>query len=244
MRHFKYIFFLLVILSAAKDLKLHAQTPQLDSLKLLLKNAKNDTTRCNILNAMIEAENDETVWAKYNDQLINISESNLKELLPTHSQFILFKKQLASSLHNGGIIKHTQGNNSKALEFFNRSLKISEEIGDRSGIATSLNAIGAVYSNKGNIPMALEYYGRALKIQEEMHDQNGTAISLINIGFIYQNQGEINKALLYYMKGLKIQEEIGNKYGMARALNNIAFIYQNQGEISKALAYYNKGLKI
>jgi two-component sensor histidine kinase len=132
----------------------------------------------------------------------------------------------------------------KALEYYHKSFKIQEEIGDKEGIANSLNNIGYVYHNQGDIPKALEYYHKSLKIQEEIGDKEGIAISLNNIGVIYRSQGDIPKALEYYHKSLNIQEEIGNKLGIARSLDNIGMIYNNQEDIPKALTYFHKSLKI
>ena len=54
---------LFVMLNLFQHLAL-CQDKTIDSLKLALKNAKHDTTRCTILSAMIEAEGDDNIWPK------------------------------------------------------------------------------------------------------------------------------------------------------------------------------------
>jgi len=213
----------------------------MDSLKLELKNAKHDTTRCNILNAMVEAEYDDQVWPIYNEQLRVLAEKNTKTNTPNKPFYL---KHLADALNNIGYFYNNQGDIPKALEYYHKSLKIDEEIGNKEGIAIGLNNIGLIYDNQGDIPKALEYYHKSLKIQEEIGNKKGIALSLNNIGFIYNHQGDIPKALEYCHKSLKIEEEIGNKEGIAASLNNIGIIYDNQGDIPKALEYYHKSLKI
>ena len=154
------------------------------------------------------------------------------------------KCQLSGSCKPLAPIADQQGDIPKALEYYHRSLKIQEEIKDKSGIAQSLNNIGFIYQNQGDIPKALEYYHRSLRIREEIKEKMGTASSLINIGAIYQNQGDIPKALEYFHRSLKIREEIKDKSGIAYSLNNIGAIYQNQGDIPKALDYYHRSLMI
>lgn len=216
----------------------------IDSLKLALKNAKHDTTRCSILNAMIEAEADDNIWPKYNNQLLKLCENKIKLISKTSSDYSIYLKHYAGTLNNVGYLANKQGDIHKAKEYFIKSLKVSEEVGDKNGIANSLNHMGLIYKNQGDIPMALEYYGKSLKISEEIGDKQGIAVSLSNIGLIYNNQGDIPKALEYYGKSLQIQEEIGDKQGVAISLNNIGLIYLQQGDNAKSLECTKKSLKI
>jgi tetratricopeptide (TPR) repeat protein len=61
-----------------------------------------------------------------------------------------------------------QKNYPKALDYFQRALKITEELGEKSGISKSLKNMGDVYQNQGEYVKALEYYHRALKIAQEL----------------------------------------------------------------------------
>jgi len=75
---------------------------------------------------MIEVENDNAIWSKYNDQLKSIAELKLKTLQPTQPQYSLFKKHFATSLNNIGFIYDSQGDINKALEYYSKSLQIQE----------------------------------------------------------------------------------------------------------------------
>ena len=242
-----FIFLLANIVFAQKNL--------VDSLKLALKIAKHDTTRCNILFQLAEVAPDGET-EKFNEQLKNLAEINLKNLANLQNESIefkntkstplnkLFKKHYASSLNNLGLISSNKGDIIQALYYYDKSLKIQKEIGDKKGMATSLNDLGAIYSDQGDIQKALNYYGKSLKIQEEIADKQGIAATINNLGLIYEDQGEVAKALNYFEKSLKMQEEIGSKRGIASSLINIGYIYSNQGDILKALGYYSKSLKI
>jgi serine phosphatase RsbU (regulator of sigma subunit)/Tfp pilus assembly protein PilF len=213
----------------------------IDSLKLELKNAKHDTTLCNLLNAIVEAENDDEIWPIYNEQLRVLSEKHTKTNTPNNPFYL---KHLADALNNTGYLYKTQGDIPKAIEYFHKSLKIQEGIGEKRGIATSLNNIGMIYDSQGDIPKALEYFHESLKIQEEIGHKQGIATSLNNIGTVYKLQGDLPKGLEYFHKCLNIYEEIGNKEGIAGSLNNIGVIYMTQGDLPKALEYFHKSLQI
>lgn len=236
----KKIFCLII---AVLIIGLNSSAQNIDSLKLALKNAKHDTTRCNILNILSETASDEE-WPNFNNQLLILSESKLKNLSPSHSDYKFYKKCAASAINNVGYIYSLQGDFSNALIYYGKALKLREEISDKKGIANSFNNIGFVYNEKGEISKSLEYSFKSLKVQEEIGDKNGIAYSLNNIGAIYKDLGDTYKALECYKKSLKIMEEIGDRNGIAGAFNNIGYIYQFQGDIPMALLFYGKSLKL
>ncbi len=236
------IFLLLVTLTFSLTLK--AQDNEIDSLKFALKNAKHDTIKINILSELSGLCEVEDILL-FAEPCLKLCEKCLasKEAIPSTSKRF-YLKNLAGALNNIGFLASIEGDNHKALEYYQKGLKTHENIKDKMGISTSLSNIGGIYNRQGDIPKALEYYHKSLKMKDEIEDKMGMAYCLNNIGFIYDNLGDIPKALEYYHKSLKIQEEIKDKMGIAYSFNNIGFIYNNQGDIPKALEYYQKSLKI
>jgi len=215
-----------------------------DSCLKIYHKEKHDTSKVQIISYIVESCWDDNVWPKYNNWLYAYLTEKLK-MKYSKTVTNCFKRSLAGTLNNiGYFANHNEGNVSKALEYYQKSLKVKEEIGDKGIIASSLNNIGAIYRSQGDIPKALECFHESLKIQEELGDEKGMASSLINIGYVYNHQGDISKALEYYYKSLKIQEKLGDKNGLAYSLNNIGTIYETQNDVSKALEYFNKSLKL
>ena len=142
-----------------------------DSLKLALKNAKHDTVRCNILATLAETASDEE-WPAFNEQLKVLAEKNIAGNAQPKNFYL---KHLAAAFNNIGYLAQVKGDIPKALEYWSKSLKIQQEIGDKSGVAVSLNNIGVIYKDQGDIPKALEYYSKSLKIHEEIGDKSGTS---------------------------------------------------------------------
>ena len=217
--------------------------PVIDSLKLVLKTATHDTIRLQVLSRMIESENDYEVWPLYNKEMKSIAEK-LLNTQPKAKVVKIAKKYLAEAFNNIGYIFDNQGNISKALENYGKSLEIREEIEDKIGIAVSLNNMGCIFINQKDNHKALEYFFKSLKIQEEIGNKRGIALSLNNIGFIYDEQGNTSKALEYYDKSLKTREDIEDKSGIAMSLNNIGFHYKNHGDLQKGLTFYSRSYKI
>src|ERR1700752_4885755 len=121
-----------------------ANAQNMDSLKLVLKNAKHDTIRCSVLNTMIEAELNDNVWSVYNKELKTICEKNLTSASLSESQKKFYLKQLADVHNNEGYLAMQQGDNAKAIEYYEKSLKINEEIGNKKGMGPTVNNIGYI----------------------------------------------------------------------------------------------------
>jgi serine phosphatase RsbU (regulator of sigma subunit)/Tfp pilus assembly protein PilF len=241
-RPLTFLFFLILQMSSFAQ--------NIDSLKLALKNAVQDTTRCSILVELSENASDEE-WPGFNDQLKILCESRLKDLSKTSPEYLPFKKYYAGALNNCGYLSNQQGQISLATDYYNKSIQIQQEINDPKGLAASYNNIGFIYKSQGDISKALDYYNKSIKILEsfrlpngEVEDKKGLAYSISNIGIIYESQGDTAKALECYLKSLKIREEIKDKQGAAVSLNNIGFLYKSKNELPKALVYFLRSLKL
>jgi len=154
------------------------------------------------------------------------------------------KEEKAKILGELGVISYYSGELEKALEYYEKALKLEEELEIKEGIAAILGNIGIVYSTRGELDKALEYYEKALKLHEELGKKKGIAKQLGNIGVVYKTKGELNKALEYYEKALKLNEELGIKEGVAADLGNIGVVYGIKRELDKAVEYFEKALKL
>ncbi|CAF1089510.1 unnamed protein product [Adineta steineri] len=149
-----------------------------------------------------------------------------------------------------GFIHCNQGDNEKAICYYEQGLEIQEKTLPSNDplLATSYNNIGMVYYNIGEYLKALSYYEKALEIRQKTLPSNhpDLAISYNNIGLMYDNMGEYSKALSYCEKALEIQQKtlLSNHPDLARSYNNIGLMYDNMGEYSKALSYCEKALEI
>ena len=143
-----------------------------------------------------------------------------------------------------GLSRLNTGKYPESLEYFNRSLKIGEEIGRRNIVASALNNIGSVYHYTADYVKTLEYYSRALKLFEQDKNQKQIAGTLFNTGYVYMSQGNNPKALLTFKRSLKIAEELNDTRIIANCLNTIGSIYVEQNDYSTALEYFNRALKL
>lgn len=162
---------------------INAQSPLLDSLKIVLKNTTDDSSKCVILSQMIENEWDLNIWPNYNNEIKLITEKHLNNKQPK----IIFLNYYAYTICNIGYYNQEKGNNIIALEYYKKGLEIQKKTNSKESIAASLNNIGYIYRQMGNIKEALNNYHQALKIQIEIKDSINIATSYNNIGYVFEN---------------------------------------------------------
>ncbi len=214
----------------------------IDSLKLALKNTKEDTVKVNILIEIIDAIDDDSIWPTYNDELQKISE---KLLLSSNEKLKQKgKKSLGEVFNNLGYLYDNQKNISKGLEYYYKALKIAEETNDKPSILSILNNIGLAYEKIAEYTKALNAHHRCLKIGFELGNKKNSSESLYNIAMIYINLGKVQTALKYLNNCLLIQEQIGDKKEIANTISNIAYAHNILGNLPLALDCWSKSLKL
>jgi adenylate cyclase len=160
------------------------------------------------------------------------------------SEKINFPKGTATALKNIGLGYRKQGKNLDALENYNQSLKIFEQVKDNIGIANLYSNIGVVYYSQGDDAKALENYLQSLKFSELAGDKFRIFIALNNIGGIYfDKKATYDKALQYYLRALPLCEELGKKEELGAICKNIGSIYFKMNDDKKALVYFDESLK-
>ncbi len=226
-----------------------AQTRTTDSLLTLLKKDKEDTNKVNHLNALSWS-----LMYQNPDSSIILGNHALSIITPISSSEFSFaregiednaiKKLRATTLDNLGCYYFLKTDYFNALDYYQKALKIDEDLKDKNGIAKRLGHIGMVYSHRGDYPRTLDYYFKALRIDEELNNKNRVGVHLGNIGVVYANQDDFPKALDYYFRAQKVYEELGLKNDIASNLGNIGSVYSDQRDFPKALDYFFKALKM
>ncbi|MDB4103980.1 tetratricopeptide repeat protein [Salibacteraceae bacterium] len=206
--------------------------PKIDSLFQVLRTSKQDSNKVLLLyNLSREFFNSDIDRAeKYSNRALFLSER------------LGYKKGIAMSYNNLGIINYYKAIYNVALTYHDRSLEIMSEIGNRKGMAGSFNNKGAVYTQQGEFALAIEQYLNSIRILEEVNDQEGVGKSYNNIGLVYYLQGNYDQAEDYYSKALEILKPLKNHSVISDIMNNLGIISFEKGEYEESLEYHFKSL--
>lgn len=216
----------------------------LDSALTLYHKTTIDTLQFTYLSYIVENCSDEQIWPQYNNYLVKLLEQKIVQKTSSKQVQNKYLWFYAGALNNQANILQQKGEIPKALELYNKALKIYENLVDKIGVAAILNNTGLIYKNQGDLKKSLEYYQKSLKIQEEVGDEIGLAKALNNLGYIYNKLNEIPRAISYYERSLSIRQKINDKEGLAVSYNNLGSIYSREGDMHKTIEYFNKGLVI
>ena len=136
------------------------------------------------------------------------------------------------------------GNFRKAIEYYEKDLKIAIGIGDRAGEGGAYGNLGNAYFSLADFRKAIEYHEKDLKIVIEIGDRAGEGGAYGNLGNAYFSLADFRKAIEYHEKDLKIVIEIGDRAGEGGAYGNLGNAYQSLRDFRKAIEYHEKHLKI
>jgi tetratricopeptide (TPR) repeat protein len=208
------------------------------------------------LHALTERMRDETFphlkgWYRLGNLLVKLGQfDKAQQVFDIMLDETTEQGEKADIYHMLGMVKNSQGKYKEAVEFHEKSIKISRKTlsPTHSDLASSYANLGLAYDNMGEYSKALWYYEKALEIYRKTlplnHLDLGTSYN--NIGNVYDKMGEYSKALSSHEKALDIRQKTlpANHPHLATSYNNIGWAYDNMGEYSKALSSYQKALEI
>ena len=126
----------------------------------------------------------------------------------------------------------------KAIEYYNISLKIREEIGDEKGQASNLNNIGTAYFFLRNYNKSIEYYFNSLKINEKFNIKKEIAINSYYLGQSYIYLKQYNIAINFFNKSLIVANELDNRRTKYEVYRSLSAIYDSLSNYTKAYEYF------
>jgi signal transduction histidine kinase len=204
-----------------------------DSLKLLLKTAKEDTNKINTLLAICSlrstTDSEMTVYAT--------------------SAMALSKKQ---AYQKGIIGAHTWlgaaclglANPDQALGHFSKALQVLLKFPDPKMTAFIYNNIGNAYTIKSDHPAALSWYQRSLRLYEELGNEKGEANACINMASVYSYTKNNEKARGYISRAAATYTRLKDTVQIIKAESKLGSIAYDLYQYDTALVHFERALKI
>ena len=226
------LYFIILICFALNSFGQNDQS--VDALKSLDTKKENDSTKVNTLlekaTQLFRTQPDSSFI--YSRKAIDLATK------------IKFKKGLAYAHKNMGLGYYMKGEFIDALNHWEMSLAIFEEIKDESGISNLLSNLGAVFQTIGDDPKALGYFIRSVKIAEKIQDSTRLGTVYLNIGTVYSNAVmNYDDAFESFNKSMTIFSNLGYDEGVGAVAINIAELYLKNNNPEAALPHLNEALE-
>jgi signal transduction histidine kinase/tetratricopeptide (TPR) repeat protein len=229
----KYIL-LFLILNYNFTFSQKSNEQKIDSLKIELSHAKEDTLKVKTLNRLSSKY-------QYIDSDLSFKYSNSALLL---SQKLGYTKGIGNAYDEIGIYYWVKSDFPKALENMYKALKIHESINNKEGISGSNNGLGTVYAEFKNYKLALACYKKSLKISQDIKDQKSIATYLNNIGDVYLRMKDYQKALHYFDSAIKMNGFKKNSFDSGLNYTNLGITYNFLKQYQKSIEATNKSISI
>lgn len=159
-------------------------------------------------------------------------------------QIVEYKKGISDVYTSLGRIYNKKGEIYKAIEFYNKSVLIDEELGNDLDKAITYNDIGKIYVNVNDYSKALKYFQKSITVFKKEKDEIYLATVYANIGNVYYNWQKYKEALVYIDYALKVFTKKDMKYKIADLLSNKGMVYESMGEYEKSFKLLNEALAI
>ncbi|APU10380.1 tetratricopeptide repeat protein [Cellulophaga lytica] len=173
----------------------------------------------------------------YNQQALELAESVKK---PSKD----LKRSINVSLNSIGNLYHSLEQYNLAINRYNASLKIEEELGNKLGLAINYQNIGEALEEQGKLEEALEKYRTSLAYNEEIDSDKGQVICNNSIAQVYLKQNKTKKAIVLLETALVGAKQIGDKYITAFVEANMGWAYMQLNKIEKAENHIKRSIEI
>lgn len=153
-------------------------------------------------------------------------------------------RKVSDALVGLGNILSYQGNYKEAIDAYENSLKIAQDIGYPEGEGASLDNLGIAYNDLGDYRKAIQYHEQSLKIFQEVQALQKQISSLINLGTAYKNLENYQQAIEYQQQSLKIARAITDPWSEGIALSNLGIALFKSGKLSEAETSLTSAIQI
>jgi tetratricopeptide (TPR) repeat protein len=126
-----------------------------------------------------------------------------------------------------------------AREYYQQSLQLKIEFGDRYSQAGTYGQLGNLTEELREYEAAHEYYQQALQIYLEYGDRYSQASTDFHLGQVLEELGDLESAKAHYLQDLQITKEFNDEHGLGISLQNLARFYratQNEGLLAEVAA--------
>lgn len=196
------------------------------------------------------ARQDESSTTWYQNFFTKSSKQPVEKILEKKANELLAAVEIqddsaqARILLETGLVHLTRSfNYEQAMDFFIRSLAISDSLDNPSGRIFSYLAIARVFEEAGNYDKSLQFLEKAYDLS--INEDADTRVLVLNeLGKINAVTNHIDEAFRDYEEVLTLKNNVQQRDAEADALFNLAGLYVKKGEFEKAITNHKKALSI
>jgi DNA-binding SARP family transcriptional activator/Tfp pilus assembly protein PilF len=134
------------------------------------------------------------------------------------------------------------GRDQDATVELRRALRLSGELGDRSGQAWAHHYLCVVYERDEQYAQALRHALRALRLFRAVKHLSSQARALNNVGWYRAHLGYYRQALTSCQRAIDLHRQVADRRGEAAAWDSLGFAHHHLGDGGQAVACYQRAV--
>lgn len=135
-------------------------------------------------------------------------------------------------------------NPARSVEYGDKAIQLSEELGDSVMLAYSYRYTGIAYKELGKFDFALQLYFKSLSIIEKTGTPLNLAKAYISIGNIYGDLDELEDAKSYLKRAIEIARQNEEYEMLSRTLMSLGIIYHRNNQMDSAFLFYEQSRQL
>lgn len=147
---------------------------------------------------------------------------------------------LASALLNAGDEAFKNEYFDKALDYFEESGMLFEQVNYPIGTAYNLGNVGMVYAEQSKDALAEQHINEALVLLEELEDYYPISVYLTYMSNIYSRRKDFSTALNYGQRSLDLATQYRLKEQISEANLTLSELYEEAGNQEASLIHYKE----
>jgi predicted ATPase len=151
---------------------------------------------------------------------------------------------LAKALKGAGNLTFFQGDYQKTTLFYEESLALSRETGDRSGTAKILANLANIANATGENNRAIDLYEESRAIFQELGETRGLSNVLVSLGGVLLPRGEVERAQALTEQALALVYPSGDKWVIAWTQHQLGVILIWRTELEQAKKLFDESLVV
>ena len=148
------------------------------------------------------------------------------------------------ALYAAGTLAWIETHPEQARDWYEHSLAMARQLGDRLHIALALDGLGRVSIDLGDTDRAAEHDEPSLAIQQEIGDHHGMAYSLFFLGSAALMNRDYVAAAARYSASLAEFRGVGDRFGQANALRALGDAARRQVPLVEARGLEEQSVRL
>ncbi|MDW3194516.1 MAG: tetratricopeptide repeat protein [Cytophagales bacterium] len=146
--------------------------------------------------------------------------------------------------NNIGVVYGMMENHLEALNYFEHSIDLGQDILNEMVICGNLTCIGETYNHLGDTETSMDYLDKAIIYCTSIRNNVYLSQALYNKATILSRLGKFEEATSSFQKALSIQQEIGELRGQANSYNALGELFLKLNDTETALHNLEKAYAI